>query len=938
MVRSVQQGRPRAVISSRVAWLLQLVFTLFALLVVNSVYLASITLLEQLSGDIYEDYFYLLMFLLHLVLGLLLILPFLVFAWSHARRAIHVNNRYAIRAGLSLFLVGLLLLASGIVLTRFGFFEVNDPTIRRSAYWLHVISPLILVWLFVLHRLAGRPIRYATGLRWTALAGVFAVIMLGLHSLNRAEPMSTAEAAYSPSMIRTADGKPIPAENLMTDHECEECHADITRSWEVSMHRHSSFTNPAYRFSVEETREAVLARDGSVKNSRFCGGCHDIVPVVSGRFDQLDFDPDTDPSASAGLTCTSCHAITQVNSTLGNSDFIIQDPARYPFAKSDSSILRAVSKQLIRAKPDYHKKNLLKPHHRTAEFCSTCHKAHVPEGVNQYRWLRAQNHYDSFLQSGVSGHRVDSFYYPAAAVENCAACHMPLELSDDPAAKDFDGSGNRSIHNHQFAAANTAVPQMLGLPDRVNEAHKKRLSNVTRVDIFGLKTGGDITGKLQAPLRPGLPVLGAGQSYLLETVVRSYGVGHMLTQGTSDSNQLWLDVAVYDGDKLIGRSGGMNADNDVDPWSYFINSYVLDKNGNRIDRRNGQDMFVALYNHQIPPGAASVVHYALTLPADTEGPVTIEASLKYRKFDSTYLRYIKADDDEKNDLPVTVLATDRVVLPVSSNKLVITDQSSPVSEWERWNDYGIGLLREGNRGSGKGELRQAEYAFSQVEKLMPSHGSLNLARTYYKEGRLEDAVTALHRAKQAGAAPWTVAWFSALVDHEYGQLDSAIDTLEQVANNNFAEARERNFDFSYDLNLLNELGRLYYERGRQRKADRVAQFKRSSEWFEKALAIDAEDLTAHFNLALVYKLLGDDNKAEYHRQQHDKYRPDDHAIEVAVTRHRQANPAADHAASALVIHDLNRTGAYGMNQSLTQIVQGNDVQTYDRKVNRSTNE
>ena len=364
------------------------------------------------------------------------------------------------------------------------------------------------------------------------------------------------------------------------------------------------------------------------------------------------------------------------------------------------------------------------------------------------------------------------------------------------------------------------------------------------MDIFGLKTGGDITGKLQAPLRPGLPVLGAGQSYLLETVVRSYGVGHMLTQGTSDSNQLWLDVAVYDGDKLIGRSGGMNADNDVDPWSYFINSYVLDKNGNRIDRRNGQDMFVALYNHQIPPGAASVVHYALTLPADTEGPVTIEASLKYRKFDSTYLRYIKADDDEKNDLTVTVLATDRVVLPVSSNKQVITDQSSPVSEWERWNDYGIGLLREGNRGSGKGELRQAEYAFSQVEKLMPSHGSLNLARTYYKEGRLEDAVTALHRAKQAGAAPWTVAWFSALVDHEYGQLDSAIDTLEQVANNNFAEARERNFDFSYDLNLLNELGRLYYERGRQRKADRVAQFKRSSEWFEKALAIDAEDLTA----------------------------------------------------------------------------------------------
>ena len=86
-------------------------------------------------------------------------------------------------------------------------------------------------------------------------------------------------------------------------------------------------------------------------------------------------------------------------------------------------------------------------------------------------------------------------------------------------------------------------------------------------------------------------------------------------------------------------------------------------------------------------------------------------------------------------------------------------------------------------------------------------------------------------------------------------------------------------------------------------------------------------MTAHFNLALVYKLLVDHDKAEYHRLRHDQYRPDDHAIEVAVTRHRQANPAADHAASALVIHDLNRAGAYGLNHASTQIAQQSDAQT-----------
>ena len=88
-------------------------------------------------------------------------------------------------------------------------------------------------------------------------------------------------------------------------------------------------------------------------------------------------------------------------------------------------LLKARGKQLINAKPALHTKGFLKPVHKTPEFCGGCHKAHLPASVNDYRWLRAQNHYDSFLQSGVSGHRVDSFYYPPRATANCQACHMP---------------------------------------------------------------------------------------------------------------------------------------------------------------------------------------------------------------------------------------------------------------------------------------------------------------------------------------------------------------------------------------------------------------------------------------------------------------------------------------------------------------------------------
>ena len=52
---------------------------------------------------------------------------------------------------------------------------------------------------------------------------------------------------------------------------------------------------------------------------------------------------------------------------------------------------------------------------------------------------------------------------------------------------------------------------------------------------------------------------------------------------------------------------------------------MLDRDGNRIDRRNPQDIFTPLYNHQIPPGAAQVVHYGLAVPEDQSEPLTVEA-------------------------------------------------------------------------------------------------------------------------------------------------------------------------------------------------------------------------------------------------------------------------------------------------------------------------
>jgi Cytochrome c554 and c-prime len=901
------------------------VFGLFALLAVNSTYLLAVTLLERTTERTYQNWFYMNMFLLHLGLGLLFVVPVLVFGVAHIRNAYNRPNRRAVRVGFGLFAAALILLASGIVLTRIeGIIVVKDPQTRSIAYWAHVLSPLAAGWLFVLHRLAGKRIRWAVGRRWALVAGIFALVLVAAQAQdprqwNVAGP-KTGEKYFFPSLARTATGNFIPEKVLTNDRYCAECHADVHKSWTHSAHRLSSFNNPPYLFSVRETRKVALERDGDVQAARFCAGCHDPVVFFSGRFDDPNFDDVNDPAGQAGITCSVCHSITHINSPRGNSDYTIEEPIHYPFAFSDNRTLAYINRQLIKAKPEFHKKTFLKPLHKTAEFCASCHKVHLPPELNRYKWLRGQNHYDSFLLSGVSGHGVQSFYYPPKAQPNCNGCHMPTIASGDFAAKIYDDSGLLKVRNHQFPSANTALPYLLGLPPEVNEAHQKFNEGVMRVDLFGIKDGGTIDGALQAPLRPAVPALVPGRSYLLETVVRTVKMGHHFTQGTVDSNEVWLDLEASAGGRVIGRSGGFGAGREVDPWSHFINVYMLDRDGNRIDRRNAQDIFVPLYNHQIPPGGADVVHYRLNVPRDLAAPLTVEARLRYRKFDTQYMRHVYPTKTE-NDLPVLTLASDRLTFAVAGGAPPPANADSAIEPWQRWNDYGIGLLLKG--GKSRGELAQAEMAFTEVEKLGRPDGPLNLARVYIEQGTVQDrAIAALARAAQfqPPAPSWSIAWFTGVVNKQNGYLDEAIANFKSILEAQDPALRERGFDFTKDYRLLNELGQTLVERARQergdeRKAAREARLREAAGYFERALVLDPENAAAHYNLEKLSREFGDTEAAAAHAEAFERYRADDNARDRAVQIARAKNPAADHAADAIVIYDLARAGAFGLETS-----------------------
>ncbi len=902
----VPAGSRYSVIGPGTRWLLYLVYAGVAALTATAAYLGGVTAAEWLTSGRYQGYVYQWVVLAHLGVGLLVLAPFLVFAVAHPLAARAHPNRRAARMGYLLAGLSVVVLVTGLALMRVAGIELRQPAARTAAYWLHVLVPCAATWAFLQHRRRGRQLRAGAVWSWT-LATAAAVLITAVADarLSRAPDLTGAPETFAPSFARTATGQPIAAAALMDGDYCAECHADAHKSWLSSAHRFSSFNNPVYAASVKETRKVVLARDGTVDASRWCAGCHDPVPLFSGAFGRADFDTEHDPTAQAGITCTACHAIERVNSTRGNGDYTVAAPRHYPFAFSASPALRALSQQLIKAKPAFHKATFLKPLHRSPEFCSTCHKVHIPGALNDYKeFLRGQNHYDSFILSGVSGRGARSFYYPPKAESRCAGCHMPLRPSTDFGAQPYDASGALTIHDHRFTGANTAVPFLRGDTATV-AAQQAFLDKVVTLDVFGLREGGTVAGRLIGPLDGAAPALTPGARYLAELVLRTRKVGHHFTQGTADSNEVWVQVTVKAGGTVIGQSGAIGPDGRVDPWSHFPTVYMLDRQGRKVDRRNVQDIYVPLYDKQIPPGAAQVVHYAFAAPPAGSGPITVEARLLYRKFDLTMMRFVQGDAYTMN-LPVTTLATGAQALPGGGTG------ASPQPVWERWNDYGIGLLLEGNAGSDKGELRQAEAAFLEVEKLGRPEGPLNLARVYHKEGRLDDAARALRRAAAAGAAPWTVAWLNGLVNKENGHLDEAIANFTAALDARSPALTERGFDFSRDYEVLNELGQAQFERAKQERgaarADaRAARLRAAAATFERTLAVDAENVTAHYALNLVYGELGDQAQAGVHREAHLRYTADEQSRSRVMGLHRAANPAANHAAQSVVIYDLQRS-------------------------------
>lgn len=678
--------------------------------------------------------------------------------------------------------------------------------------------------------------------------------------------------------------------------KCERCHADIVDQWASSAHRFSSFNNPFYVATLEYLRNTPVEPNefvdkhltkfglpktatGKVK-SRWCAGCHDPLIQLSGRM-VGDIDKGS-VEAQGGLICLSCHAIKEIPGHTGNGNYVWNDQFKdsYIFSGVASGPGALLHDTYLKANPERHMADMLKPFYRKAEYCATCHKVALERPVNDYRWLRGQNEYDNWHNSGVAHNAARTFYLPPKT-RQCQDCHMPLV----EAPKGDLSAKNGKVRSHRFAAANTALPWLRGDTKMIAETEKVLREKALRLTIAGVSAG---EGKL-TPLTDGTAhEIGATQDHVeLHVVVRNTGVGHTFPGGTNDSNEAWIEVTAT-GPGGTYSAGAMNPDGYFSENTRIFNAVQVDKNGKRIDKRNAHEMVAPIYVAVIPPSTSDLSRYSIPLSqlGDLSAGATIKVRLLWRKFNRDYTEFAYNANRKgfaklysTPDLPVTEIAATTLSIKRDGGHLIAqAKMPEGAKPGELTHDYAVGFLRQGDFKSAR---QAAEKAIAEDPK--SANYLRTRARVELEEGQFQAARQTLTGAEKLAPADPQNAWLWAQLLVEEGDYAGAGAAADQVL-----------AAFAGDRMAIKLKARVAYLDGR---------FQDSLAAVDKALAIDPEDFTAHYYAMLAHRALGHADEEKKSEAAY-KYHKADESAQQATLAFRQAEDETNFASQKIKVFAL----------------------------------
>jgi tetratricopeptide (TPR) repeat protein len=380
-----------------------------------------------------------------------------------------------------------------------------------------------------------------------------------------------------------------------------------------------------------------------------------------------------------------------------------------------------------------------------------------------------------------------------------------------------------------------------------------------------------------------------------------------------DAFDVWLELKATDDKGRVILWSGEATDGGrgpVDPAAHRYHVALIDAHGNPINKRNAWMARSLAYVRLIPPGAADTIHYRLQIPEDCGSTITLKAKVNYRKFAWWNTQWAFAgirDPEDKSpsvasdhddgrwifkgdtsrvsgkvkaipDIPITVMAEASATLKVAPRGAALPEEKAVLdkSVRERWNDYGIGLLLQG-------DIKAAEAAFLRVTEVDPEYadGWVNVARARITEGNLAGAEEMLQKALARDPNLAKTHFFLGTVKKGLGRYDEALSHLQRAS-----------ALYPRDRVVLNQIGRTLFLTRRYEEAIGT---------FQRVLEVDPEDLQAHYNLMLCWQGLGNGEKARKEQTLYERFKADE-AAQFITGPYRQLHPHDNNERQAIHEH------------------------------------
>jgi Flp pilus assembly protein TadD len=601
---------------------------------------------------------------------------------------------------------------------------------------------------------------------------------------------------------------------------CAHCHEQAYSQWRQALHS-NSFRTPFYRTSVN-----ILPRTTGIEFTRHCDSCHNPIGVLGGAMTQnskvnREFDED-------GLTCTTCHSIQQVKSTEGNGGFVMGVPA-VMVDENGNRIPGEVPYEEILKYPKRHSQAVMKDLYRTPEFCAACHKANLPNQLNDYKFIRAFTAFDEWQNSKFSKRNPLTFY--SADFTTCQKCHMMRVPALAPPQE--YGAKEGTFASHRWLAGNTAVPFYYGFDEQLQKTVEFLKSGMyLNVDLFAMKKRGE--EEMTAPLGSTPFQLAPSDTVQTMVVIQNKNIGHSLIPEVRDLYEAWVEFIVKDGDGTdIYHSGFLKPDGMIDERAHSFTNRPVNVDGDFVDNHKVWTIHSVAYDNTIQAGRSVLVRYEFRIPANAKGPLTVTARVNYRHLRQSYLNNVLGKDHPA--YPVVEIVSRSRVWKLGNNPASAPDpQDNP--DWMRWNNLGIAYLDQL-------QYADAIHAFGEVVKLRPDYadGYTNIGLTNISWEKYGSARASLEKALSLSPDNARALYYLALVERREGRCDAEVADLQKVV-----------AQYPQSRDARRELGISYYQ---QHKPEEARQ------QFEALQAIDPDDIAAHYNLAILYGRMGMKEKA-----------------------------------------------------------------------------